>query len=229
LIESEADLRALRRFCTNGRFLVEANDMAAVQLLQGGPFVAGATLNIYNERSLRILAERGLRRWVMPLELSGATLKQLQAGRPAGIETEVFGFGRLPLATSARCFTARRHNATKEQCEGRCQDDPDGLLVRAQDGPELLVINGVQVQSAHTFNALPMLGELIAAGVELLRISPQFHDTFEVVRVFDLCRRGEMEPDAGRHILESLMPVGPCDGYWWGEAGHVDWPANAIG
>ncbi|WP_305800121.1 hypothetical protein [Thiolapillus sp.] len=50
LLEAESELKTLRRICANGEFLVEANDMAAVQLLSaaGLPFVAGPTVNIYN-------------------------------------------------------------------------------------------------------------------------------------------------------------------------------------
>jgi collagenase-like PrtC family protease len=33
LIEAESELKTLRRFCDNGEFIIEANDMAAVQLL----------------------------------------------------------------------------------------------------------------------------------------------------------------------------------------------------
>ena len=47
----------------------------------------------------------------------------LQAQRPAGMETEVLAFGRLPLAVSARCFTARAHNLPKDQCDFRCATD----------------------------------------------------------------------------------------------------------
>jgi len=44
LIESSADVTALRRLAGNGRFTVEANDMGAVNLLAGvAPFVASPT------------------------------------------------------------------------------------------------------------------------------------------------------------------------------------------
>jgi Collagenase and related proteases len=42
LIESESDLKTLRRLASNGRFAIEANDMGAVRLAEGG-FVAGPT------------------------------------------------------------------------------------------------------------------------------------------------------------------------------------------
>ena len=30
-----------------------------------------------------------------------------------------------------------------------------------------------------------------------------------------------MEPEEGRQSLERLMPVGACNGYWYGEAGML--------
>ncbi|SEN76493.1 Collagenase-like protease, PrtC family [Duganella sp. CF517] len=57
LIESSADVTALRRLTANGHFTVEASDMGAVQLLSGqAPFVAGPHLNIYNPPTLALLA-----------------------------------------------------------------------------------------------------------------------------------------------------------------------------
>jgi len=111
LIESDADLRAMRRIAENGEFLVEANDMGAVQVLAGRVrFVAGPHLNVYNPQTLAWLAELGALRWVMPVELGRDALAQLLRESPEGVETEVFAYGRLPLAFSARCFTARRYN-----------------------------------------------------------------------------------------------------------------------
>jgi len=114
LIESESDLKTLRRMVSNGRFRIEANEWGAVRLLSeaGVPFVAGPTLNVYNPETLDVLAGLGAQRWLPPVEMSRATLASLLEHAPAGIETEVFAYGRLPLAYSARCFTARRSRAT---------------------------------------------------------------------------------------------------------------------
>ncbi|MBL8259832.1 MAG: U32 family peptidase, partial [Candidatus Competibacteraceae bacterium] len=129
LLEAESELKTLRRLCENGRFTVEANDMGAVRLLseKGAAFVLGTGINVYNDRTLRFLAGLGAKRWVMPVELSRATLAAIQAERPDNVETEVFVYGRLPLAYSARCFTARHHDLPKDDCRYRCLDDPEGL------------------------------------------------------------------------------------------------------
>src|SRR5690606_28711196 len=92
LIEAESEVSSLKRTVENGRFAVEANDMAAVNLLEGRRFVAGPHLNVYNTDTLALLAQTGAWRWVMPVELDARTLEALQATRPAGMETEVFAF-----------------------------------------------------------------------------------------------------------------------------------------
>ncbi|HXH04245.1 MAG TPA: U32 family peptidase [Candidatus Competibacteraceae bacterium] len=215
LIEAESELMVLRRISSNGRFPVEANDMAAVQFLKGRPFVGGPGLNVYNARSLHLLAQQGLTRWVPPVELSGASLAAILADKPAGVATEVFAYGRLPLAYSARCFTARAHNLPKDDCRFRCQDYPDGLELATDDGRTFLAFNGIQTQSAQTYNLLAELPALMHMGVEVLRLSPQSQHMEQVVAAFDRARR---EPDSVTD-LAPLMPTGPCDGYWHGSVG----------
>lgn len=219
LLEAESELKRLRRFCENGAHMVEANDMGAVQLMSGKSFVAGHSVNIYNDRTLKLLAGLGLKRWVFPVELSKQTLKTMQASRPDGVETELFAFGRLPLAYSARCFTARAYNLPKDDCQYRCLDFPDGLTLSAQDDTRFLALNGIQTQSAHTFNLLAELEEIRTLGVDVLRISPQANHTSKVVELFHACLKGEMTPEAGMPKLERLLPVGSCNGYWHGDAG----------
>ena len=219
LLEAESELKRLRRICANEGYWVEANDMGAVQLLQGRPFVAGHSINIYNVKSLSLLAEVGMRRWVLPLELSERALTDLQDGRPQGVETEVFVYGRLPLAYSARCFTARAHHLPKDDCQYRCLDYPDGLTLATQDGARFLALNGIQTQSSQTCNLLGQLNVMRRLGVDVVRISPQSANNHRVVEIFRRCIDGELGLDAGSEELARLMPVGPCDGYWHGEAG----------
>lgn len=219
LLEAESELIRLRRICGNGTYWVEANDMGAVHLMAGQPFVSGHSVNVYNERTLRVLASQGLKRWVMPLELSFETLAEMQAVRPAGVETELFVFGRLPLAYSARCFTARAHNLPKDDCQYRCLDYPDGLTLSAQDGTRFLALNGIQTQSAQTFNLLGELPTIQKLGVDVIRISPQSRGTEQIIAIFRGCLKGELDREEGDRRLRSLMPAGPCDGYWFGDAG----------
>ncbi|MEE8428095.1 MAG: U32 family peptidase [Gammaproteobacteria bacterium] len=229
LLESESELSSLRRICGNEKYMVEANDFAAVQLLSGkGPFVTGPSVNIYNSRTLNFLAERGLKRWVMPVELSRNTLLGIQSQRPEGVETEVFVFGRLPLAFSARCFTARAYNLAKDDCQFRCQDHCDGLLLSTRESRPFLVLNGTQTQSARTYSLLGRLDELDRLGVDILRISPQSQHTAEIIELFNACRTNEQASADVSRQAEKFMPIGPCDGYWYREAGmDCSQPGNA--
>jgi collagenase-like PrtC family protease len=220
LVEAESELKTLRRLCANGRFLVEANDMSAVALLAGRVrFCTGPTVNLYNARAVEALARRGLRRFVLPVELSRETFAALRSQCPADVEIEVWAYGRLPLALSARCFTARAHNLPKDDCQFRCLDYPDGLLARTQEDAPFLTLNGIQTQSAQTHSLLGELGEVIGLGAAILRLSPQSVHMARVIEAFDDVRHGRSTAaDAGRRIAP-VVPGGVCDGYWRGEAG----------
>lgn len=220
LIESESDLKSLRAIADNGSFMVEASDMGAVHLLAGKvPFVAGPHLNVYNDRSLSLLATLGAQRWVMPPEMSGAMLAPIQRMRPAGMETEVFVYGRLPLAFSARCFTARAHNLPKDDCQFRCLDYPNGLSMRTREDQLFLVLNGIQTQSARTYNLIGELDTLRDMGVNVLRISPQIAHSAKIIDLFRACMDQPCGPHTAQQQLEKLAPDGLCDGYWQGRAG----------
>jgi collagenase-like PrtC family protease len=149
---------------------------------------------------------------VLPVELGLQALAGLQAARPPGVETEVFAFGRLPLAWSARCYTARSFNLPKDRCGFRCIDFPDGRELRTREDLPFLVLNGIQTQSALTHEALGLLPELRNLGVDILRISPQAEHTFRVVELFDRARRGEPQEQLRQELL-TLLPVGACNGY----------------
>ena len=222
LIESDADLRTMHAVAANAAFRVEANDMAAVRALSGNaPFVAGPFLNVYNAATLSLLAELGAVRWVAPVELSREGIAAVVAEGPAGIETEVFAYGRLPLAVSARCFTARYNNLTKDHCEFRCIEHPDGLALDTQDGQHFLVLNGVQTQSAAVQSLAPEIGPARAAGAGMLRLSPQSTRMGEVVAVFRETADGTLAPHDAARSLAPLMPAAACDGYWHGKPGIV--------
>ena len=225
LIEAESELAALERICGNGAFAVEANDMAAVRLLAGrARFVAGPHLNTYNGETLAMLAEAGAKRWVLPVELSRETLRDLQIARPMGLETEVLVHGRLPLAFSARCFTARAHNLPKDQCDFRCGDYPDGLALRTQEDEPLFTVNGTQIQSAAPCNLLAALDELDALGVDVFRIEPRAAGTDKIVDAFRQVMEKAREPTAVLDSLSASEPEEWCNGYWYGEPGMV-WAA----
>ena len=221
LIESESDLKTLRRVIDEKDFLTEANDMGAVRLLSSAkrPFVAGPFLNVFNSATLGLMAQLGAARWVMPVEMSADALRELQAARPAGLETEVFAYGRLPLAFSARCFTARHFNLQKDDCQFKCIEFPDGLLIKTREGEEFLTLNGIQTQSSKVYNLIGEVGDLRGLGVDILRISPQSQHTPALLEVFRARIDGTLDVQAVRTKMAGLGLAEPCNGFWYGKPG----------
>ena len=214
LSEGAGDLKLIRQVARNGRHRVEANDMGAVRLLAGNPgWVAGPHLNVYNPQSLALLARLGATRWVAPIEVTREIAGGVLAARPAGVEAEIFAHGRLPLAFSARCFTARRYNLQKESCDWRCIEFPDGMPLRTRDGEPFLAINGVQTQSARIYNLIEEIAALRETGFDVLRVSPQSRGTPETLRAWRAACDGVLTP------REAFDRQEWCDGFWHGRPG----------
>ena len=218
LVEAASELSSLRRLCDNGELLVEANDMGAVQFLSERklPFVAGPALNVYNGHALAELIDCGMQRWVPPVECSGAliqdSLEQLDSLGVARPELELFAYGHLPLAYSARCFTARAENRPKDQCQLACLADPQGRLVKSQEGEEVFVLNGIQTQSGSCYNLLADIPGMQGL-VDVIRLSPQGDDTFQWLDHFATALAQGASP-LPRAALDKQ-----CNGYWHKIAG----------
>ncbi len=222
LVEAQSELGYIRRLCENGEIMVEANDMSAVQMLAGNvPFVGGPTLNILNQRTLQKLVDLGLQRWVVPVELSRTMLAEIRTHIAEPVEYELLAWGRLSLAYSARCYTARAHSVSKDDCANCCIDYPDGLLLQTRDDEDFLVINGIQTMSARTSCVLTEL-ENSPGIADILRISPQAGDMDAIIHQIDALRRGAATANVAAEDLAGYATGGLCDGYWLGEAGMTN-------
>lgn len=232
LIESESDLKVLRRIVRKHgeqtqAFRVEANDMGAVRLLtEAGAqnWVAGPTLNIFNPATLQLMMDSGATRWAVAPELSGSAVTSMRAALATPLETEIFAYGRLPLAHSARCFTARHFNLQKDSCEFRCLSIMDGITLRTREGEPFLTLNGVQTQSARIHNLLADL-DAVKGTAEVLRISPQGSHTLDIIRLFEEVVRGRLAPAAALESSRAFMIEEPCNGFWHGRAGAEQYVA----
>lgn len=163
----------------------------------------GPHINVCSPAALAELAPLGAGRWVPPLELALEAVALVNAAQdrvvgPAGpIQTEVFAFGRMPLAFSAGCFTARHQRLNKDECDFRCRDDSDGLLLTTDEGQPFLVLNGTQTQSAALHCLIGAGALLAAAGVQRLRLSPCNCGFARVSALFDA-------------VLNAGAPVAPA-------------------
>lgn len=219
LVEARSEIGYIRKLCEQDQFLVEANDMTAVQLLAGNAsFVGGSTLNIQNDIALGRLIDLGLVRWVAPVEMPARVLQDIRGRIPESVESEVLGWGRMPLAYSARCYTARAHGVTKDDCANCCVGYTDGLMLETRDSDEFLVLNGIQTMSAKT-TCLAEEYDDDEAAPDILRISPQSAGTEDVVALFNSIRQDSMATEDAITNLQAIVPEGLCNGYWHDCAG----------
>lgn len=220
LLESESDLKRLRKITGQTQFKIEANDMGAVKLARehGIPFVAGASLNIYNEATLQLFQSLGAYRWVAPAELARDKVADI-ARLSDGLETEIFAWGKIPLAYSSRCFTARHYNLNKDSCEFRCLDHEHGLTMNTREGQPFLTINGIQTMSYGSQCLLPHHTDMAAIGVNILRLSPQLTDMPRIIELHRAVLDGQTTLDEALPELARLATGTPVDGYWLGKPG----------
>lgn len=204
---------------------VEIADLTALAYLpDGAGFSVGPLVNVYNIGTLEWLAERGARRVCLPPELPPEAVATLaKAGAARGVEVEVWGFGRLPLAISGRCYHARLHGRSKDNCQFVCDQDPDGRQVDTLDGQEFLAVNGVQTLSAATAFAGWDIDRLREAGISALRLSPQSGNMAALAEEFARMIAGETDGKALEAAARRIAPGGTlANGYLWGGAG-AEW------
>ncbi len=216
LLESPSEINVMQKYIDNGEFIIEANDVSAVQLASAAkvPFVLGPAINAYNAEALSLFLKKGMIRWCMPVELSREWLAKLLAqcetmGIRDQFETEVFSYGYLPLAYSARCFTARAENRSKDDCQTCCINYPTGIQVNSQEGQPVFNLNGIQTQSGYCYNLindLPHMHDL----VDVVRLSPLGLETLQNIEDFRANESGAHPQTITDH---------QCNGYWHQLAG----------
>ena len=195
--------------------------MGAVKLARdhGHPFVAGASLNLYNEHTLALVRRLGAYRWQPPAELRRDKLATLLAASADPGETELFAWGKIPLAYSSRCFTARHYNLNKDNCQFRCLEHPHGMSMDTREKTPFLTINGIQTMSHGSQCLLAHHADIAALGVSILRLSPQLEHMAEIISLHRQTLDGSI---AAADALRELAPLALgalVDGYWHGNPG----------
>ena len=134
-------------------------------------------------------------RWCMPVELSRDWLANLltqcdELGFRHDFEVEVLSYGHLPLAYSARCFTARSGEPRQDECETCCIKYPQGphdALAGATTGVRAQRHSDHERLLLNLGNELPSMQGL----VDIVRLSPQGAETLAQIDAFRANERGE--------------------------------------
>jgi O2-independent ubiquinone biosynthesis protein UbiV len=199
LVTTKRERQRLASVARSQERLVEANDLSALAALAGRPHVVGPLMNTYNEATLAFLAGNGATAVCLPPELPLASIRRMaSAGTALGVGIEIFAFGRMPLAISARCYHARLQGLTRDSCRYVCNQDGDGLDVETLDGQPFLAINGLQTLSHAWCSYAGDVARLVEAGVGALRLSPQTCDMVAAARIF-------------RDVLDGRLAAGTAD------------------
>jgi collagenase-like PrtC family protease len=222
-VMSKVDRKLVDSVTPIDEFLVEANDASALAALRGRPHAIGPYINVYNERTLAVLARGGARSICLPAELPASAIRNLSAeAERTGLTVEVQVFGRVPLALSARCYHARAHGRTKDSCQFVCENDPDGMELRTLEDKPFLAVNGVQTLSYEYLNLIGELSALADMGVRRFRLSPHTGEMVEAARLFRAVLDGQFSAAEATARLDAVKPPGPfCNGFYYGKPGSA--------
>lgn len=187
---------------------VEINDLSALAALKGKPCTVGPFVNVYNSATAEVFGARGVTSICLPPELPLSSIREIAFGA-RGIDFEVFAFGRVPLAMSARCAHARVKGNVKDNCQFVCGEEPDGLPVKTLDDQDFLIINGVQTMSHTCQTLVDDIPSLRDVGIKGLRLSPQHCDMVAVAELYRQVIDGTMGPGVAIQRLAEIYPRAP--------------------
>ena len=191
---------------------IEVNNAAGLYARGKRPHRIGPFMNAYNDATIAWIAGQGA---------TQAIAAAAQAAVALGLGVEVQVFGRASLAVSARCYHARAHGRTKDNCQFVCEEDPDGMPLRTRDDRPILRVNGIQTLSESYVDLLPEAARLIADGVTHLRLMPQAVDLVAVAQVFRDALDGRVPTGEADARLATLSGhAGLSNGFYHGTAGY---------
>jgi len=201
---------------------IEVNNAAGLYARGARPHRIGPFMNAYNEVTIQWMAGQGATHVCLPAELPGPAIAvAARAARDLGLGVEVQVFGRASLAVSARCYHARAHGRTKDNCQFVCEQDADGMPLSTRDDAPILRVNGIQTQSESYLDLLPETPRLVADGVTHLRLMPQVVDMAAVAGVFRAVLDGALSAGEADARLAALCDgTGLSNGFYHGAAGY---------
>ncbi|WP_235857850.1 ubiquinone anaerobic biosynthesis protein UbiV [Marimonas lutisalis] len=201
---------------------IEVNNAAGLYARGKRPHRIGPFMNAYNDATIAWMAGQGATHVCLPAEMPApAIAAAAQAAVALGLGVEVQVFGRASLAVSARCYHARAHGRTKDNCQFVCEEDPDGMPLRTRDDRPILRVNGIQTLSESYVDLLPEAAHLIADGVTHLRLMPQAVDMVAVAQVFRDALDGRVPTgEADARLATLIGHAGLSNGFYHGTAGY---------
>lgn len=208
LILSDLEMNTCKKLITKAQdeTLIEVNDVGLLGLLKDKPYIVGPTVNVYNEGTLKTLEGQGAKRFCFPYEIDKNSLKVMSEASNKNTEKEIFAFGRMPLAIAARCYHARIHHTTKDDCKYVCEKDYNGKTISTLTDENFLTVNGTQTMSYSYNNLIQELPELLDMGINIFRISPHDMDMLKVISLFKDVLDKKLDTKEAFSQLSAIIP-----------------------
>ena len=150
--------------------------------------------NCMNHESARIYYELGAKRVVLARETSIAQIRQIRENIPDELELEAFVHGAMCMAYSGRCMLSAYltgRSANRGGCAQSCrwkfaltEEKRPGEYFPIEEDPD-----GDTLLSSYDLNALPVLDEILSAGVTSLKIEGRMKTAYYVAGAVGAYRR----------------------------------------
>ena len=180
--------------------------------------------NCMNGETARVYYELGAKRVVLAREMSIDQIKRLRDSIPADMDIEAFVHGAMCMAYSGRCMlsaylTGRSANrgGCAQSCRWKfalCEEKRPGEYFPIEEDPD-----GDTILSSYDLCALPVLDEILDAGVTSLKIEGRMKTPYYVAGVVNAYRmylNGGSKEDSMRELL-SISHRPYSTGFYKGE------------
>ena len=149
--------------------------------------------NCLNHESCNIYYELGASRVVLGRELSLEQIREIRSKIPKDLELEAFVHGAMCMAYSGRCLLSSYltgRSANRGGCAQSCrwkfaltEEKRPGQFFPIEEDPD-----GTTILSSYDLNAMPVLKEILDAGVVSLKIEGRMKTAYYVATVVNAYR-----------------------------------------
>ena len=168
--------------------------------------------NTTNYRAVEVYRSFGVKRVVLARELSIPEIREIKQQVP-DVEVEVFVHGAMCMAYSGRCLLSN-YLSYRESNRGACSQSCRWkfYLVEETRPGEFIPVeedeSGTYIFNSKDLCALPLLPELIEAGVDSLKIEGRVKSSYYTAITTSVYRRGvELLTREGREAFSRELPL----------------------
>ncbi len=173
-------------------------------------------VSVANHASARAWYELGASRVVLARELSLEEIASIRAKVPAALELEAFAHGAMCVSYSGRCLLSNYmtgRDSNRGACAQPCRYQYY-LMEEKRPGEYFPVFEdekGTYIMNSRDMCMIDHLGDLMAAGVDCLKIEGRAKSAYYAAIV----------TGAYRHVLDDVAAGRPVDQVWRDEVEHI--------